>query len=191
MTVFDFLRSLGKNKDTKAKIEEKVEKKEKRPYLRAVGNGAAVHYELKSYATIAVEWVSEETDGSGNPMVVRVPQETTREYSKVQNFTMAGKDYQNFRSFLRYQGSEWAEDSYGRKVLCTKEKYPCFDSYDRMYEHRYFRWYFIREGDSASQLFVADDCDKIYVTEDLRNVEPWAWGRMQATGFCQPSRDGK
>jgi len=199
MAVFDFLRSFGKKQNKKEKIEglvkaekkEKTEKMKNRPYLRSAGNGAAVQYELKSHATIAVEWVSEETDGNGKSVVVRVPQETTREYSKVQQFTMAGKTYQNLRSFLRYQGSEWAEDIYGRKVLCTKEKYPCFDSYDRMYENRYFRWYFIREGDSVSQLFVADDRDKIYVTEDLRNVEPWAWGRMKATGFCQPPGEGK
>ena len=187
MVVFKFLSSFGRKQNEK----KKMDKKEKNLYLRAAGNGETVHYELKSHSTIAVEWVSEETDGNGKPVVVRVPQETTREYSRKQEFTMAGKTYKNIWYFLRRQGNEWAEDTYGRKVLCTKEKYPCFDSYDRMYEDRYFRWYFIREGDSVSQLFVADDRDKIYVTEDLRNVERWAWGRMQATGFCQPPMEGK
>lgn len=181
MAFINFMKSLGK-KNSAGKTTDM--------YLRYAGNGEKVHYELKSHSTYAVEWVSMETDESGNPVTVRVPQESIREYSRRLPFTVAGKTYQNLRCFLRKQEGEWGEDVYGRKVLCTREKYPCFDSSDYLYEDRYFRWYFIREGNSVSQLFVSDDRDKIYVTEDVRNMEPWAWGRMEETGFCQsPKRD--
>ena len=43
-----------------------------------------------------------------------------------------------------------------------------FDSYDRMHENRYFRWYFIRKGNSISQLFTADDRNKIYITQNVQ-----------------------
>lgn len=158
-------------------------------YLRRVGNGAFVRYELKSTSTEKVEWVSLQTDEAGNPLVVREPQETTREFSRKGYFSAAGKVYWNLNQLCRNHKGDWAEDIYGRKVLCTKEKYPCFDSYDYLNETRYFRWYFIREGNAVCQVFAADDRDIIYVTEDLQNVEGWAWERMKATGFCQPPKD--
>lgn len=159
--------------------------KRKNMYLRYVGEGKTVRTELISYSTYEVEWVSQETDGEGKPTVVREPEEVTREYSKSAAFSLAGKTYQNLAGFLRKRDGEWGEDIYGRQVLCTRQKYPCFDSYDWIYEDRYYRWYFIREGNTVSQLFAADDRDKIYVTEDVRNVEEWAWSRMAAAGFCQ------
>lgn len=160
-------------------------------YLRRVGNGSSFRHELGSYSGEKVEWVSVETDETGKPVAVRQPEEHTREYSKFQKFTMAGKTYWNFSHFLKKSEEEWGKDAYGRTVFCTKERYPCFDSYDFLCETRYFRWYFIREGNSVSQLFAADDRGKIYVTEDLGNVESWAWDRMKATGFCQMPREDK
>ena len=157
-------------------------------YLRRVGNGAFVRYELKSTSTEKVEWVSPETDETGAPVKTRQPEEHTRKYGKHTGFSLAGKYYRNLNHFLRTQAGEWGEDAYGRTVFCTKERYPCFDSFDALYEDRYFRWYFIREGNSLSQLFVADDRNTIYVTEDLGNIERWAWERMKATGFCQPPK---
>lgn len=154
-------------------------------YLRYVGRGQTVSTELTSYATNKVEWVSQETDAEGKPVAVREPKEVTRECSKSAPFVLAGKIYQNLNGFLRKQDGEWCEDIYGRQVLCTKTKFPCFDSYDFMYESRYYRWYFIRRGNAVSLLFTADDRDRIYVTEDVQNVEDWSWQRMKATGFCQ------
>lgn len=182
MAISDFLNSLyGKDH-----AEQRSDM-----YLRYIGNGAKFHYELGSYSTEKVEWVSLETGEDGKPVAVREPCESTHEYCKKHKFSMAGKTYQDVNHFLRSQDGEWGEDVYGRPVLCTKEKYPCFDSYDFLYENRYFRWFFIREGNSVSQLFFADDRDKIYVTEDIHNIEGWAWGRMKATGFCQPQKEKK
>lgn len=160
-------------------------------YLRYVDSGKTVRTELISYSTEKVEWVSQETDAEGKPVVVREPEEVTREYSKSAAFSLAGKTYQNLEGFLRKQDGDWGEDIYGRQVLCTQEKYPCFDSYDWIHEDRYYRWYFIREGNAVSQLFAADDRDKIYVTEDVQNIEECSWRRMVVTGFCQPPAQEK
>ena len=171
--------------------KQEVPQKQEDMYLRRVGCGEMVRYELKSYSTEKVEWVSMETDENGSPVQVRVPDSHICEYSRKHCFSMAGKTYQDLGHFLRNQDGEWGQDIYGRKVLCTKERYPCFDSSDYLYEDRYFRWYFIREGNAVSQLFAADDRDKIYVTEDVQNIEPWAWSRMKATGFCQLPENGE
>lgn len=112
-------------------------------------------------------------------------------FTSYDEFHVAGKTYLSFHCFLKSQDGEWGEDLYGRKVLCTREKFPCFDSYDYIHEHRYFRWYFIRNGNSISQVFVTDERDKVYVTEDVQNVENWAWGRMKDTGFCQSTSNGE
>ena len=172
----------------KPRRESAAAQKRRDMYLRRVGNGSGVSHELGFYSTEKVEWVSLETDSQGQPVTVREPDAQMVEYSKARKFSLGGKTYPNYRLFLKKLDGEWGEDIYGRKVLCTKEKYPCFDSYDYLHENRYFRWYFIRVGNSVSQLFVADDRSKMYVTEDVQNIECWAWGRMKATGFCQPPR---
>jgi len=160
-------------------------------YLRRVGSGDRFSHELGCCSTEKVEWVSREADADGIPAEIRKPEENTRTYSKWGSFSLAGKTYWNLKHFLKKQEGEWGEDIYGRTVFCTRERYPCFDSFDALYEDRYFRWYFIRKGNSLSQLFVADDRNKIYVTEDLGNIERWAWSRMKATGFCQLSGEEK
>lgn len=172
----------------KTMFGKQVPQERKDMYLHRVGSGSMVRYELTSRPTEKVEWVSLEADENGKPLVVREPNESTREYSREGKFTLAGKTYKDLNHFLRKTNDEWAEDIYGRRVLCTKERYPCFDSDDYLYETRYFRWYFVQKGASISLLFVSDDRDKIYATEDVQNVDSWAWDRMKANGFCQPSR---
>ena len=160
-------------------------------YLRRVGSGERFEHDLGIYSTEKVEWVSPETDETGAPVKTRQPEEHTRKYGKHTGFSLAGKYYRNLNHFLRTQAGEWGEDIYGRTVFCTKERYPCFDSFDALYEDRYFRWFFIRQGNSLSQLFVADDRNTVYVTEDLGNIQRWAWERMKATGFCQKPGEEK
>lgn len=103
--------------------------------------------------------------------------------------TVAGKTYPSFQSFLKEQEGDWGEDLYGRKVLCVKERFPCFDSYDFLYDDRCFRWYFIRKGNSISRVFSADGQNRIYVTEDVQDVDRRVWEKMIETGFCQPPKD--
>ena len=177
MAFFDFVK---KNKNVHKRDDM---------YLRRVGNGKGFRHELGFYSTEKVEWVSQETDENGNPIVILTQEETTRESSKNLPFSLAGKKYLNYNHFLRKQDGDWGKDIYGRTVLCTRERYPCFDCHDRMHENRYFRWYFIRKGNSISQLFAADDQNKIYITENVQNIEGWAWRRMKSTGFCQPPKN--
>ena len=158
-------------------------------YLRHAGSGAKVAYELISFFTEKVEWVSMETDKNGNPVEVRVPHESTVEYSRNLPFTMAGKRYLDLNHFLKKMDGEWGEDVFGRKIFCVTELYPCFDSYDYLNEKRHHRWFFIREKNTISQLFMSDDRKKIYVTEDVQNVAPRVWKSMKEEGFCQPAKD--
>lgn len=177
MALFDFRKT--DRLDKTAKTREDM-------YLRQMGKGTAVHYELKSCSTKLLEWVSTETDEQGDPLVVRVPMESTRECSRKLPFSMAGKKYSDLNSFLKKLDGAWGEDVYGRRVFCLKELYPCFDSYDYLYENRYYRWFLIREGNTISRLFLSDDRDKIYITDDVRNMESWVWTQMKESGFCQP-----
>ena len=70
-------------------------------------------------------------------------------------------------------------DVYDRRVLYFRERFPCFDSYDYLYEHRYYRWYFLRDGDTLTQIYYADEGKSITVTEDVAKVRDWMWERMQ------------
>lgn len=176
MAFFDVFGSLFGKKPVKT---------EKEMYLRIAGPGQPVHQDLRISAGKRVEWVSEQTDEEGNPVTVRVPQEHTTQYSKTKPFSMAGKIYPNLNSFLRKRENDWGEDLYGRQVLCLLERFPCFDSYDYMHEDRYYRWYFIREGNTLSCLYSSDGMETIRVTEDVANLEGKTWREMERCGFCQ------
>lgn len=156
--------------------------------LRRIGKDGVIRYESTSDFAETIQWVSLETDRDGNPVRVRDPEETTTIYRRNDELTVAGKTYPNFQSFLKHQEGQWGEDLYGRKVFCIRKKFPCFDSYDYLHEDRYFRWCFLRNGNSLTRVFSTDERDKIYVSEDLRHVESWAWEQMQDTGFCQPPK---
>ena len=41
---------------------------------------------------------------------------------------------------------EMYRDKFGAFVLLDTKLYPCFDSSDRMYENRYYRWYIISDS---------------------------------------------
>jgi len=172
--------------------DEAREKRTEEPMdmvLRRVDRGATVHYELNNCFTEKVQWVSLETDQNGNPVKVRTPEEVTTIRSRKDRLTVAGKTYPSFQSFLKKQDGDWGEDLYGRKVFCVEELFPCFDSYDYLYENRYFRWYFIRKGNSLSRVFATDERDRVYVTEDVENVDSQAWEQMCRTGFCQSPKE--
>jgi len=101
-------------------------------YLRRVGSGDRFSHELGCCSTEKVEWVSREADADGIPAEIRKPEENTRTYSKWGSFSLAGKTYWNLKHFLKKQEGEWGEDIYGRTVFCTRERYPCFDSFDAL-----------------------------------------------------------
>lgn len=159
-------------------------------YLRTAGKGEMIHYELSSYGCQYVEWVSRGTDEHGEPVSVRIPQEKTVECEGMQSFTLGGKTYRNINHFIHSDDEKtWTTDVYGRTVLCLKNRFPCFDSYDYLYEHRYYRWFFLREGNSLHRVFVTDERKKFYVTEDVARLENDCWKKMQELGYCQQTEE--
>ena len=75
-------------------------------------------------------------------------------------------------------------DVYGREVFAFRERFPCFDSYDYLYEHRYFRWFYIREGDSLYCVYYVDEQKTVKITDDVRRIEKRdAWESMRALNW--------
>ena len=60
-----------------------------------------------------------------------------------------------------------SQDAFGREVLCVSERFPTFDSYDALYEDRYYRWYYIRHQGGLTLVYTQDDSDKVKVTENI------------------------
>lgn len=153
--------------------------------LCRVGPGEKVRYPLCTYSTEKVEWVSRELDERGDPVSVRIPKEMTRGFTVPLGFTAAGKPYLSVRQLItKKDGTEtWGRDIYGREVLCLRERFPCFDSYDYANEHRYYRWFFLRESQKLTRVFCADGQQKIVVTEDVANLEQRCWDEMRRLNY--------
>ncbi len=59
------------------------------------------------------------------------------------------------------------QDIHGRRVIHMRERFPCFDVYDRMYENRYFHWYFIKHESGVTMVYTQDDSNAIKVVEGV------------------------
>ena len=155
-------------------------------FMRCIGKGKKISYELSSYWAEDIEWVSRETDETGEPMVRRIPKEKTVEVGINNSFTIAGKTYQDINHFISYdKDRQWATDVYGRRVLCVTERFPCFDSYDYLNETRHYRWFFLCVGNRLNRVFYTDGQMRVVVTEDVQNVESPCWEEMQKLGYYQ------
>lgn len=152
--------------------------------IRVCGAGKHTHYASCSNATRRIEWVSQETDTNGEPVSVRIPEESSRKLLKDLPFVAGGKTYANWRLLCvdldedRIRG----KDVYGREVLCVTERFPCFDSYDYLHENRYFRWFLIRQGNTLTRVFCQDDNPEVHVTEDVANLEERLINILQKLG---------
>lgn len=60
-------------------------------------------------------------------------------------------------------------DVYGRRVLYFRERFPCFDVYDRMHENRYYHWYVIRHKGGVTIVYVEDEKPGVQVCENYRS----------------------
>ena len=132
-------------------------------------------------ASVPIVWVSARRDEAGQPLETRLPVPSEKTWPLLTGFHAAGQHYLN-RNQLKNKPTQTEGlflDVYGREVLCLKERFPCFDSYDYLYEHRYYRWYFLRDGDTLTQIYYADEGKSITVTEDVAKVRDWMWERMQ------------
>jgi hypothetical protein len=81
---------------------------------------------------------------------------------------------------VRYKGFTIPayRDVYGRRVLYFRERFPCFDVYDRMHENRYYHWYVILHDGGVALVYTEDEKPGVKVHEDYRPEEK--------TGFYFP-----
>lgn len=114
-----------------------------------------------------VHWLCE---GGG----VRTPKTSTVQYEYPGSFTVAGKEYTTIKE-LCYKwktiDNPVCYDIYGGKWICITEKYPCFDESDWEYENRFYRWFYINEGDKLFCVYLDDGLNKITITEDVAKLD--------------------
>lgn len=119
---------------------------------------------------------------------VRIPEETTRKFSHVGIFRAAGKLYSSRSQLCARQtdadGTRFL-DIYDREVFACRERFPCFDSYDYLYEHRYYRWFFIRHMDTLTCVYCEDERPGVQVTEDIRFLRENCWKAIREAGWQQ------
>lgn len=93
-------------------------------------------------------------------------------------FTAAGKPYltpmqlkakeEGELDGVLYKGYKVSvyRDTYGRRVLYFRERFPCFDVYDRLNEHRFYHWYAIEHSGSVTLVYTEDEKSGAGVHED-------------------------
>lgn len=165
---------------------------EKTAYVpEKTGRGEPCDYNLGRYGSSALRWVTREQDPSSQPLGVREPQETTKVYTGP--FSAAGMPYTSRSQLCAKEGEsrEWCYDIYGRKVFCYRERFPCFDSYDYLYENRYYRWFFFLGDGTMTRVYYSDDQPETYVTEDVRNIENKCWEVMEKLDPYRKGEKGK
>ena len=142
-------------------------------YLKKTGSGKGLSYPGRVDGTYTLVWESADAQQ-------RIPREETKTYPALLGFTAAGKRYLSIKQLTAQQEqfSPWAKDVYGRDVFCVWERFPTFDSYDALYEHRYFHWFLIREGNELTRVQHTDESGKIYVTEDVARLETKCWDAL-------------
>lgn len=153
----------------------------------ALGKGPRVDHELRISGAKAIRWVSTETNSDGTPLFTRDPQERTEKYAAPGPFMAAGKNYDSLKQLHAVNSGDFMRytDIYGRHVFYDAERFPCFDSYDYMYEKRCYRWFFILENGTLTRVYYTDTSDWIHVTEDVRNIEETRWEHMQEYHFFE------
>lgn len=171
--------NFNRRKSVKADNEGKMMK------LRCAGSGSNGY--VNGCATVDVEWVSCDMDANGEPVKIRVPEESVNAYDVKAGFEAAGKRYQSIRELVADldERNTRSQDVYGREVLYLTERFPCFDSWDCLYEDRYYRWFFLRNGDTLTRVYYRDEDESVYVTTDVQHVEEGCWEKMKSLGYCQ------
>lgn len=148
---------------------------------KACGSGTKVDYDCSMYSTQRIRWVSKEKNELGEPLSVRIPSETSQKFSYFGDFIADGKTYQKWDQLCQTETEtpDLYRDIYGRLVFYTAELFPCFDSYDYLYENRRYRWFFILGDGKMTRVFYTDGRSKIHVTEDVECIEDKCWKELQ------------
>lgn len=81
-------------------------------------------------------------------------------------------------------------DSFGRKVLYFRERFPCFDVYDSMHENRYYHWFAILHEGGVALVYIEDEKPGTQVQENYRpDARPafytpsWIAKELENAGF--------
>lgn len=129
----------------------------------------------------------------GIPVGVFLTKNQYQSYKTGEAFVAAGKRYTSAAD-LRASGEEtiWERDSYGfhemvgqfrdiygRKVFYIAERFPAYDYYDRVYDDRFQRYYYLFVKGKLTQISFADSSDHFYVTEDVGEVETSQWTKLK------------
>lgn len=156
---------------------------------QTMGRGKSVRYPNSLYATRAIQWVSTELDGAGKPISTRLPVESTKTFRYPGNFTAMGKKYTDLEQ-LRVNDSDFPrlfKDIHGRTVFYTSQRFPCFDSYDYLYENRFYRWFLILGKQTITRIHYTDEQKRLFVTEDVANIEDGVWNELCQLKFYRES----
>lgn len=95
-------------------------------------------------------------------------------------FTAAGKTYTSADQLKAQQCGEWEyQDCYGRRVLYDRERFPCFDSHDLLYENRYFHTCLIQTGETWTCVKITDEEPEVRVIENLTTKELFKYIRSK------------
>ncbi len=136
------------------------------------GAGEMISLRLCSRRSRMLQWESKEKNDDGMPVHIRLPQESTASFRFPESFEAAGRSYASTEQLTAEKCADGTRrDCYGRRVVSLAELFPCFDSYDRQYEDRYYRWWLILEPGRLTRIYHEDDSDRIFVTEDVRMLE--------------------
>ena len=128
-----------------------------------------------------IRW--KEPDGS-----LRTPEESKRTFLYPGVFWAGGRPYTSIKQLCAEKFDEQGhvcKDIYGREVFAEWERFPCFDSYDYLYEHRYYRWFLIKGENTLTLVYYADERGTVEVTEDPKELRIKWWEKMGEIGFCR------
>lgn len=159
-------------------------------YLTVTGTGESVCAGLSRRSSRRLMWVSAARDADGNPLRTRVPEPGDAEFT-TREFTAAGKRYASTDELTRTESDGLFTDLHGRTVVCVTERFPCFDSYDYLYENRYYRWWLIIQPDSITRVYAEDERGTIHVTEDVLDLEADCAEVLKNLGLITQEENGK
>lgn len=131
-----------------------------------------------------VDWVSPD----GGTQTVRTPQPCTCKYSLLNGFRVGAMEYRCVEQLWSKALDEDRyiyQDIHGHIVAEVSERFPCFDSYDYINEHRYYHWFYLIEGGKLWHIYYADDHDEISVTEDADEIDGYVWSSMVRLGWVK------
>lgn len=145
--------------------------------VQVTDTNVKIHHDLRTDIGKQIEWVA--ADGT-----VRTPEEQDRIFAYPGSFVAAGRVYPNWKALCAQKVSgPVCRDIYGREVFCVAKLFPCFDSYDYLYETRHYRWFFIKENGSLTRVYYTDERPQLRVTEDVGNLENDCREQMEQYGW--------